>query len=111
MKFGMRLDMRGWDIRIWHILMMNCCRYLGESLTSCVTFIYIYIYRPHYLPIETKKRYNGWGVTLFDSLDTMWIMGLKDEFTEAVDSIRDLQFHATKVKQQQQKNNNHVHLF
>ena len=44
-----------------------------------------------------SKRFNGWGVTLFDSLSTMWIMGLRDEFAEAVDSIRDLQFHATKV--------------
>ena len=45
------------------------------------------------------KRFNGWGVTLFDSLSTMWVMGLRDEFAEAVDSIRDLQFHATKVNQ------------
>ena len=28
----------------------------------------------------------------------MWIMGLRDEFTDAVDSIRDFQFHATKVR-------------
>jgi hypothetical protein len=46
-----------------------------------------------------KKRYNGWGVTLFDSLDTLWIMGLRDEFADAVDGIRDFQFHATRVSQ------------
>ena len=36
-------------------------------------------------------------MTLFDLLDTIWIMSLFDEFTEAVDTIRDLQFHATKA--------------
>ena len=46
-----------------------------------------------------KKRFNGWGVTLFDSLSTMWIMDLREEFEEAVDSIRDIQFNTTKVKQ------------
>jgi len=43
-----------------------------------------------------SNKYNGWGVTLFDSLDTMWIMGLRDEFADAVHAIRDVQFHATK---------------
>ncbi|OIW24123.1 glycoside hydrolase family 47 protein [Coniochaeta ligniaria NRRL 30616] len=31
--------------------------------------------------------YGGWGVTLVDSLDTLWIMGLEDEFREAVQAI------------------------
>jgi len=42
-------------------------------------------------------RYNGWSVTLFDSLDTMWIMGLKDEFNEAVDNIKDRHFNVSSV--------------
>lgn len=40
-------------------------------------------------------RFNGWGVTLFDSLDTMWIMGLRGEFVDAVQSVKDLRFNAT----------------
>jgi mannosyl-oligosaccharide alpha-1,2-mannosidase len=28
--------------------------------------------------------YGGWGATLVDSLDTLWIMGLKDDFDDAV---------------------------
>ncbi|KAK0656575.1 glycoside hydrolase family 47 protein [Cercophora newfieldiana] len=28
--------------------------------------------------------FNGWGATLVDSLDTLWIMGLKKEFKQAV---------------------------
>ncbi|KAF4610263.1 hypothetical protein D9613_010302 [Agrocybe pediades] len=43
-----------------------------------------------------SNKYNGWGVTLFDSLDTMWIMGLRKEFDEAVESIKDLHFRPTK---------------
>ncbi|KAF8154971.1 glycoside hydrolase family 47 protein [Crassisporium funariophilum] len=43
-----------------------------------------------------SNKYNGWGVTLFDSLDTMWIMNLREEFAEAVASIKDLRFNSTK---------------
>jgi Glycosyl hydrolase family 47 len=35
---------------------------------------------------------NGWGgqgITLVDSLDTLWLMGLKDEFWQARDWVRD----------------------
>ncbi|KDR73258.1 hypothetical protein GALMADRAFT_72667 [Galerina marginata CBS 339.88] len=46
-----------------------------------------------------SDKYNGWSVTLYDSLDTMWIMGLREEFADAVDSIRDRHFNATKPDQ------------
>lgn len=37
-------------------------------------------------------------MTLFDSLDTMWIMGLHEEFSEAVLSVKDWRFNnITKV--------------
>lgn len=36
-------------------------------------------------------------MTLFDSLDTMWIMGLKEEFKDAVESIKDRHFGASNV--------------
>ncbi|PPR01327.1 hypothetical protein CVT24_006329 [Panaeolus cyanescens] len=50
------------------------------------------------LPVNggNTDKYNGWSVTLFDSLDTMWIMGLKEEFKAAVASIKDKHFNATK---------------
>ncbi|CAM9257753.1 unnamed protein product [Choristocarpus tenellus] len=41
---------------------------------------------------RTKKGKNPWGsmgVTLVDSLDTLWLMGMKDEFWEARDWVRD----------------------
>ena len=39
-----------------------------------------------------KDPFNGWGGTLIDSLDTLWIMNMKDEFSEAVSAIRELDF-------------------
>ncbi|KAG5644461.1 hypothetical protein DXG03_008361 [Asterophora parasitica] len=31
-----------------------------------------------------SNKFNGWSVTMLDSMDTMWMMGLKNEFAEAV---------------------------
>ncbi|KAK4169005.1 glycoside hydrolase [Cladorrhinum sp. PSN259] len=45
-------------------------------------------------PITGKKRnvFGGWGATLVDSLDTLWIMGFKEEFYEAVDAAITIDF-------------------
>ncbi|EAA34947.3 glycoside hydrolase family 47 protein [Neurospora crassa] len=34
-----------------------------------------------------KDSFAGWGATLVDSLDTLWIMGLREEFDEAVRAV------------------------
>ncbi|KAF8186288.1 glycoside hydrolase family 47 protein [Pholiota molesta] len=39
-----------------------------------------------------SDRFNGWSVTLFDSLSTMWIMNLRDEFAEAVKNVKNQRF-------------------
>lgn len=39
-----------------------------------------------------RDIYGGWGATLVDSLDTLWIMGLKAEFEEAVAAVRKIDF-------------------
>jgi mannosyl-oligosaccharide alpha-1,2-mannosidase len=46
-------------------------------------------------PVSGKARdpFMGWGATLVDSLDTLWIMGLKDEFEEAVEATKKIDFH------------------
>lgn len=72
---------------------MSYCRYQRVHLISS-----FFSPTPSFRWISWKKRYNGWGVTLFDSLDTMWIMGLREDFEDAVNSIRDVQFRATKVR-------------
>lgn len=35
-----------------------------------------------------QDNWGGMGVTLVDSLDTLWIMGMKDEFNEAKEWVR-----------------------
>lgn len=42
-------------------------------------------------------RFNGWGVTVFDSLSTMWIMGLKKEFNAALSLVANSTFIALDV--------------
>lgn len=34
----------------------------------------------------------GWAVTLVDALDTLWLMGMKDEFEEAVQAVAGVDF-------------------
>lgn len=40
----------------------------------------------------TRDTFGGWAATLVDSLDTLWIMDLKDEFEEAVRAIDAIDF-------------------
>ncbi|EER44178.1 alpha-mannosidase [Histoplasma capsulatum H143] len=41
---------------------------------------------------KPKNTFGGWGATLVDSLDTLWIMGLIDEFEEAVAAAASIDF-------------------
>ncbi|KIY03153.1 uncharacterized protein Z520_01620 [Fonsecaea multimorphosa CBS 102226] len=41
---------------------------------------------------DVGDPFNGWGATLVDSLDTLWIMGLRDEFHEAVAAVGMIDF-------------------
>ena len=45
-------------------------------------------------PVSGQYRdpFCGWAATLVDSLDTLWMMGLKSEFQEAVDAVGDIDF-------------------
>lgn len=40
----------------------------------------------------SKDSFNGWGATLVDSLDTMWMMGLTEEFEEALEAVEKIDF-------------------
>lgn len=42
-----------------------------------------------------KDPFAGWGATLVDGLDTLWIMGLKEEFEEAAKAVDKINFHTT----------------
>lgn len=39
-----------------------------------------------------RSTVGGWGATLVDTLDTLWIMGMKAEFEEAVDAVNKIDF-------------------
>ncbi|KAJ3817155.1 glycoside hydrolase [Lentinula raphanica] len=70
-------------------------------------FIHAYKgYRDHAFPADElapmsgkiHNNFNGWGVTIYDALDTMWIMGLSEYFEEAVQLISKADY-TTKPKQ------------
>lgn len=42
-------------------------------------------------------RFNSWSVTLLDSMDTMWMMGLEDDFKDAVRVVAGQNFTIGKV--------------
>ncbi|CAG8679025.1 6183_t:CDS:2, partial [Racocetra fulgida] len=42
-----------------------------------------------------RNNFNGWGATIIDALDTMWIMGLKEEFSRSRDFVQLVNFTQT----------------
>lgn len=49
---------------------------------------------------DHSDPFAGWGATLVDSLDTLWIMGMKDEFEEAVKATGNIDFTTTELKRE-----------
>lgn len=39
-----------------------------------------------------KTTFGGWAATLVDALDTLWILGMKEDFEQAVDALDELDF-------------------
>ena len=39
-----------------------------------------------------RDQFSGWAATLVDSLDTLWILGLREEFDEAVEAVAQIDF-------------------
>ncbi|KAL7932638.1 glycoside hydrolase family 47 protein [Trichoderma chlorosporum] len=44
---------------------------------------------------SAKDPFGGWAATLVDSLDTLWIMGFKDDFAEAASAVGTLDWSVT----------------
>ena len=44
------------------------------------------------LALGSRDPFNGWGATLVDALDTLWIMGLQTEFEEALTYVEKIDF-------------------
>lgn len=51
-------------------------------------------------PISGGKRttFGGWAATLVDSLDTLWITGLENEFWEAANATLEIDFSTTSME-------------
>ncbi|KAH9909338.1 glycoside hydrolase family 47 protein [Xylariomycetidae sp. FL2044] len=47
---------------------------------------------------RSKDTFGGWGATLVDSLDTLWIMGFRDEFQEAVAAAATINFETSTLE-------------
>lgn len=45
---------------------------------------------------DWKDTFGGWAATLVDSLDTLWIMGLEDDFKMAVRAVGKIDFTTTR---------------
>ncbi|EGD84794.2 hypothetical protein H112_08509 [Trichophyton rubrum D6] len=45
-----------------------------------------------------RDPFMGWGATLVDSLDTLWIAGMKEEFEEAVRAVGKIDFKVSRRK-------------
>ncbi|KAH4610011.1 alpha-1,2-Mannosidase [Parastagonospora nodorum] len=41
---------------------------------------------------QDVNQFSGWAATLVDTLDTLWMMGLRDEFYEAVEAVAMIDF-------------------
>ncbi len=39
-----------------------------------------------------RTTLSGWSVTMIDALDTLWLMGMEDEFEEAVEAVASIDF-------------------
>ncbi|KAJ1732816.1 hypothetical protein LPJ61_001875 [Coemansia biformis] len=50
----------------------------------------------HPVSNKSNNKWGGWGVTLIDALDTLHIMGLHEEFREAVSHVVGVNFTRTK---------------
>ncbi|KAI1504402.1 glycoside hydrolase [Biscogniauxia marginata] len=47
---------------------------------------------------SSKDTFGGWGATLVDSLDTLWIMSMHDEFEEAVAAAIKINFEKSSLQ-------------
>lgn len=48
---------------------------------------------------SSRNTFGGWGATLVDSLDTLWIMDMHDEFSNAVAAVATIDFTTSKLEQ------------
>lgn len=68
---------------------------IKDAFTRCWASYKTYAWGSDELsPVSAGKKnpFGGWAATLVDSLDTLWIMGMKSEFNEAVTAVESIDF-------------------
>ncbi|KAK3346808.1 glycosyl hydrolase family 47-domain-containing protein [Lasiosphaeria hispida] len=48
---------------------------------------------------DKKDPFCGWAATLVDAMDTLWLMGMKAEFDDAVEAVKEIDFTTTPYRQ------------
>lgn len=48
---------------------------------------------------RSRNTFGGWAATLVDSLDSLWIMGIKDDFEMALGAIEEIDFTSTDTRE------------
>lgn len=48
---------------------------------------------------EVNDHFGGWAATLIDAMDTLWIMGFKEEFESAIKDVEQINFGYTSLGQ------------
>lgn len=46
-----------------------------------------------------STTFGGWGATLVDSLDTLWMMGLKEDYEAAIKAVEEIDFSTARLEQ------------
>ncbi|KAF9269065.1 glycoside hydrolase family 47 protein [Marasmius fiardii PR-910] len=77
----------------------------AEQVKSAFVFSY-HAYERFAMPHDELRpltggyvdNFNGWGVSMIDSLDTMLLMGLKEEYSRALVAVEKMKFQLSKDK-------------
>lgn len=72
-----------------------------EAFKRCWMSYRMYAWREDELTPKSgvgDSKFGGWGATLVDALDTLWIMDMKDEFWEAVEAAVAIDFSNSTLK-------------
>ncbi|KAJ6572132.1 glycoside hydrolase [Mycena capillaripes] len=77
-------------------LLLSDDLWAGRAHEVRKAFMHAYTgYQAHALPYDELRpmtgdkinNFHSWGVTMYDSLDTMWLMGLEDMFYDTVEDV------------------------
>lgn len=95
--FRIQFDFQGEDVATSTTRLERLNRVKSEIVRAWAGYRKSAFMHDELLPASMKHRdtFCGWGATLVDSLDTLWIAGMKDEFDEAAKAVANIDFSYT----------------